>query len=536
MKKRFTLLSLLFAFNIWATDFVEYTCLTDRVTISGFRKMRIFDKEGIMKTKKVYNPLVIAQYGILAYYSFIETRDSSYYFECINQVKFFKDTSKVDAIINDKGIGLPYDFKYKDMKAPWYSGMTQGYATSFLLRYHDLTHDDSILPIIKKIVYVLISPQEDGGTISITKEGFKWIEEYPNSRNSPGVLNGSLNGFIGLKEYCDYFTKDEVAHDMLDQVYLGMVNSLALYDTPEWSYYNRKSRKISNLYLRYQFHQMKQLYAIYHDPIFDHQMRIWGMMVYGKKMKNKSKMYKLRDLELCVPSEQNKDGYHQCPVEVLKPVNSGCILIHPYKKLKHISANKELKEGKTSKLHFIRFDQPDSLNKMGSFNYVQFEVYKSEDVKEVIVYKKQNGTYAEIPSIQREYADRYTIYTDSCNLDNYLLSIEYNKKKKGDYSDFKFRNVYESNLPFLSYFIADTMKLNAGETYQVNLPKENTERTVILYRYASRVELFMKTNWTANNFLEEEFKPKLNGFYQFAVVYDIDNPLSMVGELSLTAF
>ena len=80
------------------------------------------------------------------------------------------------------------------------------------------------------------------------------------------------------------------------------------------------------------------------------------------------------------------------------------------------------------------------------------------------------------------------------------------------------------------------MKLNAGETYQVNLPKENTERTVILYRYASRVELFMKTNWTANNFLEEEFKPKLNGFYQFAVVYDIDNPLSMVGELSLTAF
>ena len=179
MKKRFTLLSLLFAFNIWATDFVEYTCLTDRVTISGFRKMRTFDKEGIMKTKKVYNPLVIAQYGILAYYSFIETRDSSYYFECINQVKFFKDTSKVDAIINDKGIGLPYDFKYKDMKAPWYSGMTQGYAASFLLRYHDLTHDDSILPIIKKIVYVLISPQEDGGTIQPQKRDLSGLRNIP---------------------------------------------------------------------------------------------------------------------------------------------------------------------------------------------------------------------------------------------------------------------------------------------------------------------------------------------------------------------
>lgn len=107
---------------------------------------------------------MIAQYGMLAYYEFQKSKDSLYYWQITDQIKYFKDTSMVDIIMNGKGMGLPYTFNYKDMKANWYSGMTQGYATSFLLRYFDLTKDSTILPIIDKIIYLLISPVEEGGT------------------------------------------------------------------------------------------------------------------------------------------------------------------------------------------------------------------------------------------------------------------------------------------------------------------------------------------------------------------------------------
>ncbi len=165
-------------------ELARYSCLVDRVKIKEFEKSfnRTFDKSGVLLSKGQYHGLAIAQFGILSYYEFLETGDSVYYNHVINQARFFKDSTKVHAKFEGKGIGIPYHKKFGDLEAPWYSGMTQGYAISFLLRYFDLTGDEESLPLIKKLLYFLKLPQSEGGTISITDKGFKWIEEYPNSK------------------------------------------------------------------------------------------------------------------------------------------------------------------------------------------------------------------------------------------------------------------------------------------------------------------------------------------------------------------
>lgn len=532
MKIIFYILFLLIGFQGKSIDLVRYTCLVNRVDVDGFAEERTFDKEGIILTKNKYNPLVIVQYGVLSYYAFQDTKDSVYYYNCLKQAAYFKDDSKVDVLFKGKGIGLPYDFNYKDMTAPWYSGMTQGYAASFLLRYYNLTKDETILPIIEKVIFVLIARQEDGGTLSTTREGHKWLQEYPNSKKSPEVLNGAINGLIGLKEYCDFFNKDEHAKEILEQVYEGIVNSLTLYDTPDWTYYNRKKHKISPLYIRYQFHEMMQLYNMFGDHIFDHQMRIWGMMSYGRDMKTKLQMYKLKDLELCAPVKKTEDGFYRYPIDSLTKLDVRNFEISTYKSLKHLKKKKELKSFKTSKSHFFKFDfQSDSVAYI--VNYLEFKVSDFDQIEHINIYQQSNGKFESISFKYHKFADKYQLLFDPINLKDLVISIDHFKKRKSELSNLKFYNTSSIQQPFIGYYKADTLMLHADIPYKINLPQENTKRAVILYRHSTEVDNIKKSKWSAKNYLEKEFTPKFKGYYEFAVIFDLDNPLSTVGRLEV---
>ena len=156
MKYLLFLLLLFTQFQFKSQTLKYYSSLLDRTDISGFESTRSFDKNGVILSKKKYHPLSVAVYGVLSYYNFKESNDSSYYFKSIDQVKYFKDSTKVNLLFDGKGIGLPYKVNFWDLKAPWYSGMTQGYAISYLLRYYELTKDEIVVPIIQKIAYTLI--------------------------------------------------------------------------------------------------------------------------------------------------------------------------------------------------------------------------------------------------------------------------------------------------------------------------------------------------------------------------------------------
>lgn len=301
-----------FITTIHSQELLKYSCLSDRVEVDRFIKKRSFDENGIIKSKGLYHPLNICQYGLLCYDKFIEDGDSSYYEAFVNQYQYFTDNSKVDSMFNGKGIGLPYRFNFWDLKSPWYSGMTQGSALSYLLRYFLLTNDSSAIDISKKIAYTLLQKQEVGGTISITKEGYYWIEEYPNSKRSPQVINGFINGIIGLKEYVDFVPSDTLASKMLSETYKGLTNSLSFFDSKNWTYYNRASKKLSNNYLRYQIIEMKHLYEVFSDSIFIKQMMLWSVMAHNKYPKKddlKHQFKKYNPSELATKKDNKYYGF-----------------------------------------------------------------------------------------------------------------------------------------------------------------------------------------------------------------------------------
>lgn len=243
---------------------------------------RTFDEDGVLLQHNAYHPVTISIYGIMSYDAFMTTGDSTHYYNAIRQYAYFADSSRLVYADNNESVGLPYTEDYNDLKAPWFSGMAQGTAVSYLLRYYVLTKDKTALELSKKLMHLLLKSEQDGGTIGRTKEGGMWIEEYPGSRISKSVLNGFINGWIGVYEYCLMFPGDSKAAAVRDSCYTEMISNLYSYDTPAWTTYSRDGFPISSSYLRYQLEEFDHLYSLLGDVRLRNQMRIWSRMAVGQ--------------------------------------------------------------------------------------------------------------------------------------------------------------------------------------------------------------------------------------------------------------
>ena len=49
---------------------------------------------------------------------------------------------------------------------------------------------------------------------------------------------------------------------------------------------------------------MKHLFEIFHEPIFDYQMRIWSVLAYNNFVNPESKKIKLKDYNFSMPVEK----------------------------------------------------------------------------------------------------------------------------------------------------------------------------------------------------------------------------------------
>ncbi len=531
---------ILFTKIIFAQELMRYTCQVDRVDIVEFESSRSFDKNGIILSAKKYHPLSIATYGILTYYKYLETLDSTYYSKCINQMNYFKDTTKVNLMFNGKGIGLPYNFKFWDLKAPWYSGMTQGFALSYLLRYYKLTQDKSILPIIEKIAFVLLAPQETGGTISKTKEGCTWIEEYPNSKKSPQVLNGFINGLIGLYEYCSFFEDDLHAKQIFTESYECLKASLEYYDTPTWSSYNRNKKSISNKYLRYQIFEMKHLYEIFQDPIFDSQMRIWAVMSFNKFIKGKTIGDKFKNYNFSKPVKKMNDSLYYIPLTAKQLINTDSVKIYNFRSIKeyrkYLKGKIKNNVKQNSKIRIINFHMAKTteanyieitFNDTSVFNY-DFSAYKkskedSPKLLEIEVEKFYDGNRLLI-SFQKMYVSD--------------LYIKLEKKNKFNLASTKVK-LYNTTLDSPSLFAHykyELVQMEKGITYKIDLPLLNTDNAVLFYKFATSSKTIKNYKWKAINTLEldENFSPTKSGQYLFMIVYNLNTPLSFIGNLNFS--
>ena len=467
---------------------------------------RAFDTLGIVTQKKEYHALTISFFGIMNYDAFVASGDSTYYRHAVNQYNYFKDTSKL--IFRDNGTcaGLPYRYNYKGLKAPWFSGMTQGVAASYLLRYYELTGDKEALLLSEKIIRFMLKPEADGGTIGRTKEGGPWIEEYPNYKSSKSVLNGFINGLIGLKEYCDYFPDDTYAKSMHDSCYREMIEHIYVYDTPSWTSYNRNGGAISNAYMRYELEEFDHLYTLYGDDRLRRQMKIWSRFAYGKYDKEqKFLVHPTYDFAKEIPFNTQLQGFtFDCSnqfftglTEILLKKETGKTTIDIPQKTNYIQL--KLKEGK----------RPEKL---------QVKAYSGDEEIKLYVSEK----------------DTVCVYESKLPIDRIVLKVKKNAAKELKLAFYDYRSCVQ---PQFAWFAPCTPRyISKGQKVTVEGNANNLTNGVVFYRIGASTDDLKKQLFKQSNSMPVdggEFIAQETGLYEFFVSYDLTHPVSSLSGFNI---
>lgn len=501
----------------------RYRMYSDHFDIEKYTKQynRAFDSNGVITQKGQYHALTISLYGIMCFDEFQRTGDSLFLNRVLDQYKYFSDTSNLTVKFDGKGIGLPYHFKFHELKPPWYSGLTQGIAVSFLLRYWELTKDQEALELAKKINYVMIQPFEEGGTLTKTQEGKLWIEEYPGSKRSKHVLNGFINGLVGLREYCMYFPEDTMASRIHDEVYESFKFSLPLYDlNNNWTCYDRNNKKISVAYLRIQMTQLDHLYDLYGDDFLYKQMMIWGMMLNAKR-DSELKFYKKP--EYCYSKTVSRDN------ESLDYLIDYTFLYDSI-----LVANEEVQLSDLKNSYVLN----ESLQFKTSFNVdlpvpqTHFEVIGSKLPKRIKVYGiDQEGEESEVLS---------RISGSKISISSKQLYTQFTLKSRSLFArkfiidSVRYYNYRSLDIPLFGYHLLHyTVTMEAGKSYWINVKSIDATNLTAFYKMDKDEGMLFKSKWFWDNAItnfDEPFIAPIDGCYEFFLSYQITNPKSGVGE------
>jgi hypothetical protein len=434
-----------------------------------------------------------------------------YYHRVINQYKYFNDTSRLKFLDGGKSVGLPYHFDFKGMKAPWYSGMTQGTAVSFLLRYYQLTKNKDALDLSEKLINLLLKPEKEGGTIGRTAEGGMWIEEYPRSTGAKSVLNGFINGFVGLHEYCTFFPKDLRAAAVRDSCYAELIKTVGKYDTHSWTSYNRNGTPISNSYIRYQLEEFDHLYTIFRDERFRDQMKIWAKFAFNKP-DNELKFLKQPNYQFGIPIAGDP-ATDSCRFSDLTAFSKGLAVAKPV----------TLKKNSAS----FRFDTERYYTEIK----VLSQDFESKKVKVTATFK------GEKVAVTCTYSDKRVVAESQTPFD--ALVVKYPKQKTRKSCPVVVSTYDHRNSPlalFGFYPIKKMENLQKGKPYAFASEGENMTNAKVFYRYATAGKNVEQSKYSFEQCFKlngEHFNAPETGTYQFFISYDLMHPTSALRKLRL---
>jgi heparosan-N-sulfate-glucuronate 5-epimerase len=507
----------------------RYSCLSKQYDTEKWLHQfdRKLDSSGVVIQAGKYHPLSIAFYGIMNYEDYVLNGDTACLRKMDNQFQYFTDTTHLDFVDDQKGAGLSYNDPFLDLKPPWYSGMTQGAAISFVLRYYLARHDPQALTLAKQFAYFMLRPSDQGGTIDTTQEGFLWIEEYPNSNKSPEVLNGGINGLIGLYEYLQFFPKDQTAREIHDKAFKGLLAALPYYDTENWTLYNRSFRErkpVNNNYVRYETAQMAHLFELYHEPTFYHQMQIWAYFAHNIK-DSQIKSYRHPDFQ-----------FGQ------KLPESGRLLPETERRLFALAWDtlRECATGKHGKM--IQFPREWNSNSQAKYTlpkpttYLQLKFDVSVTTLQLEAFA-ENATQESFPiEIQ---TDQNTIQLTSCTpFSKFELRCKNHGPKEIKLNSmvlFDGENCRAPMIVFDTVFV--NQLLEEGKSYKIECATENVCDLSILYKHAVVTgKPVAMAHWKAAQWIEDPSKPFLapeSGYYMFLCAFRFTRPDASISRLKV---
>ena len=251
-----------------------------------------FDSNGIPlvqfhnNSKWQYNPVTVSQFGLHHFNLFLKSHSENCKKKFLAQADWLIKNGvkgKNNSLVWHYSINIPF----YEIKAPWISGMAQGEAISLLIRAYQTTNNSEYLSAAKQAFKILNVSVHEGGVLSKFPDGSLLIEEYP-SKYLSGVLNGFIFAIFGIYDY-SLITQDQDSFNLFLDVINSLKKNLSFYDSGFWSYYDLKSplRLTSQAYHRLHIEQLKQIFHITNDLIFDAYQKRWENYTHSKKCKIK---------------------------------------------------------------------------------------------------------------------------------------------------------------------------------------------------------------------------------------------------------
>jgi hypothetical protein len=504
---------------VYSQQLPRYSCLTQHIDSRKWLTQfdRKLDDEGILTQQGSYHALSISIFGILRYQDFLDTGDSACFRNVVDQYAYFCDTSRVDLTADGKGLGLPYLNPAYDMKPVWYSGMTQGTALSYLARYYLLTGDTSSIPKMRQVASFMLRPDTAGGTLGRTPEGYLWIEEYPRSKVVPQVLNGFINGLIGLHEYVLLFPEDTLASCVHDECYQSLIRTLPEYDTPDWTRYSRNRNNVSQHYMHYELNQMEHLFEIYPDSLLYLQMMLWAKSAFGRK-DTEMLYYKYPLFQYAAPMPLQADGsiyFTRYPFsDSFDP--DPRVYYHNHRKYPPTPAFPyALRKGRKTRIGFH-----------GPVHFVslEFDTVPSEGLRPFLVWDETG----KMERFQTELGGNQIVMTSDRAFTG--ITIRGGKKRRGPLRLAGIHVQAREHYTIPRFLYARMEKkyfLKAGVTYRISTQARHISDFFIFYRSAPDEKSIPSVNWSRNHLLRGtdcHFTPAEDGVFEFDCIFPFNMP------------
>jgi len=220
-----------------------------------------------------YSPVNICQYAFMIQANFFEyknEKDSQTLAACMMVL----ENTKTETETSVCWIQNNYNKRY-DIQPPWVGAMDQGQALSFYARYYQITKEEHFLNQCKKIAAYFEVDIQDGGFKRIDDNGNLWFEEYP-SKEPSYVLNGFVYALYGLIDFYRV-NNDQKIKKIIDQCFITLKESIHLYDSGYWSYYDQLKKELVRYYYQKNVHvpQLESIYLLTNEKIFLKYYKKW---------------------------------------------------------------------------------------------------------------------------------------------------------------------------------------------------------------------------------------------------------------------
>jgi hypothetical protein len=152
-----------------------------------------------------YHPYTLVNMGLQYISSYYVTHDTAY----LDLIWRYANKLREIGTRYDDGIYIAYSFNgrlhpnFNDfMMAPWFSGLTQGFALNFISRVYEITGSAKMKYFADSLFNSFLHWDTSAPiwTVGFDSAGYYWIEEYP-FRPYDHVMGGFINAILGLHNY-----------------------------------------------------------------------------------------------------------------------------------------------------------------------------------------------------------------------------------------------------------------------------------------------------------------------------------------------